>query len=78
MLHGGEGTLSVNTPDLLQDRFEADAVFVSGLYLDDAVRECSGDLTQERAQSRLEGCLRHGVRLHMARAWLGEACAHAL
>jgi hypothetical protein len=44
MLHGDEGTLPVNTPELVQDGLESDAVFVSGPQLNDAVRERRGDL----------------------------------
>jgi SRSO17 transposase len=61
----------------MEEGLEANAVFVSRPHLDAALRERGGDLAQERAQSRLEGRLRHGVRLHVTRAWLEEACAQA-
>jgi hypothetical protein len=77
MLHGSQGALPVETPDFVQNRLEPNPMFIHRPQLDGGVREGGSDLTQERAQSRLEGCLRHGVSLHMMRAWLEEACAHA-
>ncbi len=50
VLHGSEGTLPVETPDLVQDRLEPDAVFVDRPELDLRVREGGRDLAEERAE----------------------------
>ena len=50
VLHGGERTLAVETPDLLEDRLQPDAVFVDRPELDLRVREGGGDLPQERPE----------------------------
>ena len=47
MLDGGEGTLPIKTPDFVQDRLEADAVFVGRPQLDLRVREGRGDCAQQ-------------------------------
>ena len=75
VLDRSEGTLPVDTPDLVQDGLEPNAVFVHGPQLDERLRKGRGHLAQQRAQTRLEGGLRHGVRLHMAWTRLEEACA---
>jgi hypothetical protein len=75
MLHRGEGTLSVDTPDLLQDGLEPNAMLVDGPELDAGVGESRRHLMEQRAQTRLEQGLRHGVSLHVAWAWLEEARA---
>jgi len=77
VLHGSEGTLSVDTPDVVQDGLEPDAMFVDGPQLDTRLRNCRRHLAQQETQTRLEGGLRHGVRLHVAWARLEEACAQA-
>ncbi len=70
MLDRSQGTLPVDTPDLVQKRFQADAVLVDCLQLDDTVRERRGNFAEEWAQPRLEGGLRHGICLDMTGAWL--------
>ena len=71
----GPGTLPVDTPDLVQDGLEPNAMFVDRPQLDGGVGKGRGHLAQQRAKTRLEGGLRHGVGLHMAWARLEEACA---
>jgi len=73
MLDRSKRTLPVETPDVAQDRFEADALFVDSPQLDTRQRKCRRHLTQQGTQTRLERGLRHRVRLHVE--WLEEACA---
>ena len=75
VLHGSEGTLAVDTPDLVQDGLQANAVFVDRPQLDGGVGEGRRHLAQQRAQTRLEGGLRHWVCLDVAWARLEETCA---
>jgi len=48
MLHGREGALPVEAPDLLQDGFEADPVFVDRPELDLRLGEGRGHRAQQR------------------------------
>ena len=48
VLDRSEGTLSVKTPDLVQDRFQPDAVFIHGPQLNLRLREGCRHLAQER------------------------------
>ena len=54
MLDRRERALSVETPDLVQDRFQADAVLVDGPELDRGVGKRRGDLPQQRPQVFLQ------------------------
>src|SRR5215467_3772404 len=75
VLHGRQWPLPIQAPDFLQERLEADAVFVDRPYLDDAVWKCCGNLTQKRAQPHLEGGLGHRICLDMPGAWFEEVRA---
>src|SRR5260370_11587393 len=48
MLHWRDGTLAVETPDLVQDRLAADPVLVDRPEFDLGVRESRGDRPQQR------------------------------
>ena len=69
VLDRSQGALAVKTPDLVQDRFEPNAVFIHGPQLNLRLREGCRDLAQEGAQTRLEVSLRLRVSVDMARAW---------
>jgi len=65
VLDGSDGTLLVQAPDLLQDGFQPDAMFVHRPHLNTRPREGGRHLAQQRTQTRLEGGLRHRVRVDM-------------
>ena len=75
MLDRSQGTLLAQTPHLVQDGLEPNTVFVDGPELDHAVWKCRGDLAEQRAQTRLEVCLRLRVSLDMA--WARQAQTRA-
>lgn len=50
VLHWRERTLAVETPDLVEDRLQADPVFVDGPEFDLGVGEGGGDGLDERAE----------------------------
>src|SRR5258708_29228752 len=72
VLDRSEGTVPVDTPDLVQKWLQANAVFVDRPQLEGTVREGRGDFAEERAQSRLEGRLRQGICPGMTGARLEE------
>jgi hypothetical protein len=75
VLHRRKRTLPVDTPGLVQDGLEPNAVFVDRPEFDGGVGEGRGHLTQEWAKMRLERGLRHRVCLYVAWARLEEARA---
>src|SRR5260370_40539399 len=54
VLHRGEGALAVKTPDVVQDRLEADAVLVDRPQLDGRLWEGRCHVPQQGAQAGLE------------------------
>ena len=75
MLDRRDGRWPSRAPDLAQDRFQPNAVFVDGPQLDGRVGEGRRDLAQQWAQTLLEVRLRLRVGLHMARARHSQTCA---
>jgi hypothetical protein len=54
MLYGSQRTLPVETPHLVQDGLEPDAMLVDRPQFNGGVREGSGHLAQQRTQMCLE------------------------
>ena len=66
VLHGSEGALAVETPHLVQDRLQPDAVFVDRPELDAARAGRRSRPRAAAASAFFEGLLRHRIGLHMA------------
>jgi hypothetical protein len=67
MLYRSSRALAVETPDFVQDRFQADAMLVDGPQFDLAVREGSRDRSQQRPQVFFERRLLRWIGQDMAR-----------
>src|SRR5260221_7184662 len=66
MLNGREGALALKTPDVVQDRLEADAVLVARPQLALRLWESGRHLPQQGAQAGLELSLGYCVSPHVA------------
>src|SRR5260221_12571091 len=73
VLHRGEGALAVKTPDVVQDRLEADAVLVDRPQLDGRLWEGRCHVPQQGAQAGLELSLGSCVSPDVAGPWFSPA-----
>jgi len=75
MLHWGGRALAVETPHLVKNRLEPNAMLVDRPQLGRRLGERRGDLTQERTQTLLKVRLRLGVGVAMAWPRQAQMCA---
>src|SRR5258708_40052828 len=77
VLHRGERALAVKTPDVVQDRLQANAVLVDGPQLDGRLWKGRCHLPQQGAQAGLKLGLGSCVSPYVAGAWFSPAGAQA-